>query len=53
MIKLSICCLVLFIENLIVGQSVDIIKFVKYDNAPLIQMVPVNYSNIVPEYQTH
>ena len=31
MIKLYICCLVLFIGNLKVGQSVDIIKFVKYD----------------------
>ena len=31
MIKLYTCRLVLFIGNLIVGHSVDIIKFVKYD----------------------
>ena len=31
MIKHYTRCLVLFIGNLIVGQSVDIIKFVKYD----------------------
>ena len=32
MIKLYIHCLVLFAGNLIVGQSIDINKFVKYDN---------------------
>ena len=32
MIKLYTCCLVVFIGNLIVGQSVDFIKTVKYDS---------------------